>query len=223
MTGSPFAAARPATLVVVGGHSRAVGKTATIEHILRARCREPWTAVKISAHRHAGTNSAAPLVDETHHASPLTQTGRYLEAGARRAFLCRTPEARLSDTAAFLRQLVADGTNVIVESNRITRFVRPDLVLFVVSPSVTDWKASSTACLAAAGALITRERADTVPAALAAQATGLRGRPVFEMDGDRRVPGLDAWLDARLTPGAAAHARGGAGAWWSSAASLYEW
>lgn len=200
MTGLPFAHVRPATLVVVGGHTRAVGKTATIEHILRARSGERWIAVKVSAHRHASADDAA-LVEEAHHATPLTQTGRYLEAGAHRAFLCRTPEARLVDTAAFLRQLLADGANVIVESNRITRFVRPDVVLFVVSPSVADWKTSSGACLAAAGALATCERAEAVAGALAARGTCLRGRPVFEMDRDRRVHDLDHWLDSRSLDG----------------------
>lgn len=222
MTGLPFTPARTATLIVVGGQSRAVGKTSTIEHVLRARQGEPWIAVKISAHRHASASGAAPLVEEADHASPITQTGRFLEAGAGRAFLCRTPDARLPETAAFLRRLLADGTNVIVESNRITRFVRPDVVLFVVSPSVADWKSSADACLAGAGALVTIERADAVPAALAARSTHLRGRPVFEMDGDRRVHGLDPWLDARLTPGNAAHVRA-AGARRASAASPYEW
>lgn len=195
MTGLPFAPECPATLVVVGGHTRAVGKTATIEHILRARSGERWVAVKVSAHRHASADDSA-LVEEADRSTPLTQTGRYLEAGAHRAFLCRTPEARLADTAAFLRQLLADGANVIVESNRIARFVRPDVVLFVVSPSIADWKSSSGACLAAAGALVTGERAGEVAGALAAQGTRLRGRPVFEMDRDRRVHGLDHWLDS---------------------------
>ena len=44
---------QPGRLIVVGGHSRGVGKTAVIAHLLRTL---GWTgveAVKISAHRHA--------------------------------------------------------------------------------------------------------------------------------------------------------------------------
>lgn len=211
MFGLPLASALPATLIVVAGHSRGVGKTSTVEHILRARRAEPWAAVKISAHRHANPNGAAPRVEETVHPSALTSTGRCLEAGARRAFLCRTPDARLADTATFLRNLLAGGTNLIVESNRITRFVRPDVLLFVVSPSVDDWKPSSGPCLARADALVTREGAAAVSGALAVRGTGLHGRPVFEMDGDRRVRGLDAWLDTHLTKPRMGHGRAGAG------------
>ena len=75
---------------MVGGHSSGVGKTSVIEDILSTRRRrEPWAAVKISAHRHATAATRVPLVEETMWPSPLTQSGRYLEAGARRAFLCR--------------------------------------------------------------------------------------------------------------------------------------
>ncbi|MGE0463116.1 MAG: hypothetical protein AB7Q16_17260, partial [Vicinamibacterales bacterium] len=91
-------ASHSARLIVVGGHTRAVGKTSTIEHILRSRHGECWTAVKISAHRHARADGSAPRVEEATEASPLTQTGRYLEAGASRALLCRTPDTRLPET-----------------------------------------------------------------------------------------------------------------------------
>jgi len=187
-----------ARLIVVGGHTRAVGKTSTIEHILRARRGERWTAVKISAHRHAHADGSAPRVEEATEASPLTQTGRYLEAGASRALLCRTPDTRLPETAALLQRLLAGGHRVIVESNRIVSLVHADVVLFLVAPALDDWKLSSGACLTRADALVSTGRSALVAAALAARGAGVDNRPVFRMDGDRRVHGLDAWLDARL-------------------------
>ena len=33
-------------LVVVGGHSRGVGKTAMIEHVLRSRPDDPWSTIR---------------------------------------------------------------------------------------------------------------------------------------------------------------------------------
>lgn len=153
--------------------------------------------MKISAHRHA-TAGCAPLIEETERPSALTQTGRYLEAGACRAFLCRTPDAGLADTAGFLRHLLAGGTSLVVESNRIIRLVRPDVLLLVVAPTVADWKPSAGPCLAYADALVAADGAAALPAVLAARGARLDGRPVFEMDGHRQVPGLDAWLSGRL-------------------------
>lgn len=213
MNGFHSACFDPARLIVVGGHSRGVGKTSTIEQILRARPGERWTAVKISAHRHARADGAAPLVEEARLASPLTQTGRYLAAGASRALLCRTPDARLAETEQLLQGLLAEGARVIVESNRIARLVRPDVLLFLLSPAIDDWKPSSGPCLERADAVVTTPPAVAVAAALAARGAGLDGRPVFEMDDDRHVAGLDAWLDARLAgpreAGRAALARAG--------------
>ncbi|MCC7243720.1 MAG: hypothetical protein IT180_17495 [Acidobacteria bacterium] len=202
-----FACSSHASLIVVGGHSRGVGKTSVVEHILRSRPEdETWAAVKVSAHRHAPASGAGPLVEETLRPSPLTQSGRYLASGARRAFLCRTPDADLPETAAFVRGLLAEGTHVIVESNRLASFVEPDVLLFVVSPSVFDWKPSSGPCLARADALVTGERAAAVPKAIAARGVKLDGRPVFEMTRDRVVRGLDAWVDGRLNQPIRRHA-----------------
>lgn len=208
MNGFHLAPAPPATLIVVGGHSQGVGKTSTIEHILRARRGERWTAVKISAHRHARASGASPLVEEARLASPLTQAGRYLAAGASRALLCRTPNARLAETTRFLQRLLDDGARVIVESNRIAEVLRPDVLLFLVAPAIDDWKPSSGPCLARADALVTLGHAAAAAAAATAHGASLDGQPVFEMDGDRHVRGLDAWLNAKLA-GAAGPAQSG--------------
>ena len=134
-------------LIVVGGHSRGVGKTLLIEQWLRTRRDTRWIGVKVSAHRHAPVGTAVPLVDEAHGATPTTQTGRYLLAGAARAFLVRAPESALPQAAAFVEALRDEGADVIVESNRLVRYLQPQLLLFVVDHSIDDWKASSADCL----------------------------------------------------------------------------
>ncbi len=116
----------------------------------------------------------------------------------RLAFLCRTPEARLPDTAEFLRALLAAGTNVIAESNRIVRCLAPNVLLFVVEPSIADWKRSSGPCLRRADALVTPSHDPAVSAGAAARGRQPDVRPVFRMDGQRRVRELDGWLDQRL-------------------------
>jgi hypothetical protein len=135
-------------LVLVGGHSRGVGKTHAIERWLRAR-RTDWIAVKVSAHRHAAPGADTPLIEEATARTADTQTGRYLLAGAHRAFLLRAPEAALAQAASFIERLRRDGANVIVESNRLVRFLQPQLLLFVIDPAIDDWKASSVDCLRA--------------------------------------------------------------------------
>jgi hypothetical protein len=141
-------------LLVVGGHSRGVGKTTLVERLLGDRCGETWIAVKISAHRHAPEGASAPLIEEARGPDPQSQTGRYLVAGARRAFLVRAPDAAMAQAAAFIERLRAGGSNVIVESNRIVQYVTPDALIFVIDPRIADWKPSSDACLAAADAVV---------------------------------------------------------------------
>lgn len=150
-------------LLVVGGHSRNVGKTTVIERLLAEHREQRWVAVKISAHRHAPEDTVAPLIEEHRDADPQTQTGRYLLAGARRAFLVRASDGAMARAAAFVESLLADGWNVIVESNRIVAHVVPNAVVFVIDPRNADWKPSSDACLAVANEVVYRHRSGPPP------------------------------------------------------------
>ncbi|MDP2318888.1 MAG: hypothetical protein Q8O42_06055 [Acidobacteriota bacterium] len=183
-------------LIVVGGHSRGVGKTATIENLLRARANEAWVAVKISAHRHAQESSTPPVVEEAREPSPLTQTGRYLAAGAARAWLYRCPSQQLLAAAAFVTALVDSGWNVIVESNRVVRHLVPDAVIFVVSEATDDWKASSAACLRCAGAIVLAAGSSRVSRrGLAIGGSRVTRLPVFAFNQSWTVAGLNRWID----------------------------
>lgn len=146
-------------LIVVGGHSRRIGKTTVVTTILSSLRDQAWAAIKISAHRHG---SALDCLEETRPGQE-SQAARYLDAGARRAFLYRAPDHSLPDAARRVEQLLAAGCDVIAESNRIAEWIPPDLVLFVIAPDVADWKPSSKACLSRASAIVLSRASGTVP------------------------------------------------------------
>jgi hypothetical protein len=187
----------PGRLVVVGGHSRGVGKTTTIEHILRARTGERWLAVKISAHRHAPAHVAAPVIEEETHCGAATQTSRYLHAGAARAWLCRADARAMPEAVRFVAGLVQAGANVIVESNRLVGYLNPETMLFLVSPPVEDWKPSSAGAISAAHAIILGPGGAPARAALPLTRSCLEGRPVFALDESAQALRFDAWFGAR--------------------------
>ncbi len=182
-------------LVVVGGHSRGVGKTAVVEHVLRSRPHEAWAAVKISAHRHAPAGSAVPITEEARESSTATQTGRYLAAGASRAWLCRAPSGGLDAAAAFVVSLLDAGWNVVVESNRIVQCLSPDVSLFVVSARTDDWKASSAESLRGADAIVLSPGSSRVPPrAHALGGPRVARLPAFRFTDSWGLAGLDRWI-----------------------------
>jgi hypothetical protein len=185
-------------LVVVGGHSRHVGKTTTVERILSGLLPAEWTGVKISGHSHGGGES---VLEET---DPLsgTQTARYLVAGARRAVLLRAPDNSVPAAAGQVARMRAAGQNLIVESNRLVAHCIPDLVLFVVSPSIQDWKASSTICLHRADALVILGNEELPPEAIAMGGTRVTTLPLFRLQprGEHSTA-LVEWMQRSLVGG----------------------
>ncbi len=137
-------------LVVVGGHSRHVGKTAVITGLMRALPEAAWTAVKVSPHGHGSSAGGAEVIEQA--VADATDTGRFLAAGARRSFLVwvRSPDV----LAPALGPILAASANVVVESNTALEFLHPDVYLLVVNPAVADVKPAAlrylervTACL----------------------------------------------------------------------------
>lgn len=178
-------------LIVVGGHSRHVGKTATVEIILASLLPVAWTGVKISGHSHGGGEVG---LEETDPFSG-TQTARYLVAGAQRALLLRVPDKGVTSAAEQVERMRSAGQNVIAESNRLVAYCRPDLVLFVVSPSIRDWKPSSTVCISRADALVILGDGELPPEAVAAGGIRVRTLPVFRLQpGGGRSTALAEWI-----------------------------
>lgn len=181
--------------LLVGGHSRGVGKTALVVELLRGLDWPLVATVKVSAHRHG----IATVIHEDHTPSPHTSTGRCLEAGADRAFLCRCPDNRLEDAARLVRELCEGGSDVIVESNRMAAWVEASLTFFVASDRIADWKTSSAVCLPQADAVVMSAHTRFVPGA-ASRVTRLGGgrADVLRFSDDWRVPGLAPWVETRL-------------------------
>jgi molybdopterin-guanine dinucleotide biosynthesis protein len=157
-------------IVVVGGHSRNIGKTSVIAGLIAAMPEKRWTAVKITQFGHGvcsangkpcdcETADHTMAVSEERNRESGTDTARFLAAGAVRVFWVRTRQGQLSGAMARVRQLLGEAENVIVESNSVLRFLQPDLSLSVLDPGVKDFKASAMRYLDRVDAVIVPEGA----------------------------------------------------------------
>jgi hypothetical protein len=161
-------------LVVVGGHSRNIGKTSVVEGLIRKLRARRWTAVKITQYGHgvcSHNNEACGCEAEPDHPFALseeyepstTDSGRFLAAGAERSFWLRTPTGELARAAGTLRKILDQSKNVIVESNSVVEFVEPDVFLMLLDFSCQDFKASSMRFLDRADAYIVIDRGINAP------------------------------------------------------------
>jgi len=140
-------------LIVVGGQSRKVGKSAVVAGLIRAFKERPWTAIKISGHRHDAAHGKVLISHETDGTGHV-DTARFLQAGAERVFWVRGGEGGLEQAMPRIRQIIAEGSDTIIESNSVMRFVDPDLYLLVIDPAVEDFKDSAREFLSRASAFI---------------------------------------------------------------------
>jgi hypothetical protein len=138
-------------VVVVGGHTRNIGKTSVICGIIRALPDFNWTAIKISRHLHSISSRDISREDGTF---PSTDSGRFLASGAVRSFWVRAPVGELSKAIAAIRLLLADSENAIVESNSILHFLKPDFCAMVLDGTVADFKPTSLRFLRRANVLV---------------------------------------------------------------------
>ena len=161
-------------LVVVGGHSRNLGKTSVVAGLIRKLKHRNWTAVKITQYGHgvcardnhvcgceAGPEHAFALSEE--YEPNRTDSGRYLAAGARRSFWLRTPAGGLECAVPTLRKIVSASENVILESNSVVEFLRPDTFVMLLDFACEDFKASSLRLLDRADAFVVIDRGINVP------------------------------------------------------------
>ncbi|HUJ32160.1 MAG TPA: hypothetical protein VLY23_12825 [Candidatus Acidoferrum sp.] len=167
MIWNPMAPPFSATLVVVGGQCRKVGKTALAVDLIQSFRDIEWTAVKITPHCDSGcpvngpgcgcaANEHAFAIREETSASGATDSGRFLAAGARRSLWVETKSRRLGDALASLNAALERDHAVIIESNAIVEFWRPDAFLMVLDPANPDFKPSAQSALALANAFVLR-------------------------------------------------------------------
>lgn len=121
-------------IIVVGGSGKKAGKSTLVERLIRAFPDARWLAIKISGHAHGVTGWELSRQEAP---DPGTDSGRFLAAGARQAWWLRAEPSRLAEAVPRLREVMQPFENVILESNSIADFVRPDIYLFVDSGKVT--------------------------------------------------------------------------------------
>jgi hypothetical protein len=154
-------------LVVVGGHTRNIGKTSVVAGLIAALPEMHWTAVKITQYGHGVCSSEGEpcecaaqdpehpyAVTEEHNGASGTDSSRFLAAGAQRAYWVRTAAGQLGHALPALRGIFESSTHAIVESNSILRFFRPDLYLVVMDFAAQDFKQTSLTYLDRADAVV---------------------------------------------------------------------
>lgn len=161
-------------LLVVGGHSRNIGKTSVVEGLIRRFRQKKWTALKITQYGHGVCSHAGEAcgcetepehpfaLSEEYVASP-TDSGRFLAAGAERSLWLRTPMGELARAQSTLAKIVHASANLIVESNSVLELWNPDLFLMVLDFSCADFKPSSLRFMDRADACVVIDRGMNVP------------------------------------------------------------
>lgn len=152
-------------VVVVGGHSRNVGKTSVVAHLIAAMPEMRWTAMKITQYGHGfcsadgepcdcQTDDHRVAVTVERDARSGTDTSRFVAAGAARCLWVRTRVGMLGEAMPRIRQELETAENAILESNSVMRFLRPDLYLTVLDAGTADFKDSARLFLDRADAVV---------------------------------------------------------------------
>ena len=210
-------------LVMVGGHTRNLGKTSVVEGIIRGLPEFNWTAVKITQFGHGvcSVNGKACNCAVSEHQFSITEecnkdtgtdTARFLAAGARRSLWVRTKQGDLATALPSFRENIEGDEFVIVESNSLRRFMTPELYLQVLDRSNPDFKISAQQMFDLSDAYISVSRPDRV--AVLANETLLareveKNKPCFTVREEDRFISEEviAFVRIQLTSGARGAAR----------------
>ncbi len=163
-------------LLVVGGHTRSIGKTQLVCDVISAFPQANWIAGKITQYGHgvcAQNGEDCDCAPDEHvcainwetQADTGTDSARFLAAGARKSFWLRTKQGFLAEGLPLLRtalqQAIEAGGEelppLIVESNSLLKFLKPSLYFSVIDAAKDDFKDSARIALDRADALVLRE------------------------------------------------------------------
>jgi hypothetical protein len=188
------------TTVVVGGHSRKVGKTSVAAGLIAAFPEYPWTAIKISSHWHTdGPAGAAFDIYEESDRAGRSDTSRFLAAGASRSFWVRFRAEGLQAAMPQLLPILQSSPFVIIESNRILRYIQPDVYILVLNYDVEDFKDSARDAFHRAHAVVAVHSSAAMPSWKGVPREALAGIPLFETADPHEIPpGLLDWVKERL-------------------------
>ena len=199
-------------MIVVGGHTRSIGKTQLVCDLIAAFPNENWIAGKITQYGHGvcaqnGENCDCAPDDHVcaiswERSANETDSGRFLAAGARRSFWLRTKQGYLAEGMPLLREVLREAAEtdqsapgrVILESNTLLQFLKPSLYLMVLDPSKADFKESARLQMDRASAFVLRQPLHAANTAVAWEgfpAQLLRGKPGFlQREGEALPPDL---------------------------------
>jgi hypothetical protein len=158
--------------IVIGGHTRNIGKTSVMSALIREFAQLRWTAVKITQYGHGVCSrdghacDCAPeehpfaLTEET-NAGGRADTCRFLAAGAQRSLWLRVRQGQIATALPLLIRKLQDSEWVIVESNSIVEHIDPLLYLVVLDTSQRDFKLSARHALSRADGLVSVAAGET--------------------------------------------------------------
>lgn len=182
-------------LVVIGGHSRDVGKTSVAAALIAATRELRWTALKITQFGHGVCSASGSgchcAIEDPDHPYAITReldpdsehdTARLLQAGADEVYWVRTRVGQLGDALPALEELLAGRRFVLLESNSILRFWTPELYLPVLRFDVEDFKVSSRLYLNRSDAVVVSRSTAKGPAWSGIDPAILDERPVFPVE-----------------------------------------
>jgi hypothetical protein len=198
----PARKSSPCRLIVVGGHTRSIGKTQLVCDLIAALPSAKWLAGKITQYGHGvcATNGHDCDCAPTEHIVALdwesnpqsgTDSARFLQSGAARSFWLRTKQGYLAEGMQPLRAAIAKSSesagghtlNVIVESNSLMQFVKPSLYITVLDAAREDFKDSARHMLDRADVFVFRRGLDDAtiaqPPWMQLPAQLLRQKPSF--------------------------------------------
>ena len=184
-------------VIVVGGHTRSIGKTQLVCDLIAAFPTEHWIAGKITQYGHGvcaqnGENCDCAPDD---HVSAIswepraseTDSGRFLAAGARRSFWLRTKQGFLAEGLPLLRNALREASEgehnpsgpIILESNTLLQFLKPSLYLMVLDPAKPDFKESARLQMHRASAFVLRQPLNSESTRVGFPLALLEGKPAF--------------------------------------------
>ena len=171
-------------VIVVGGHTRSIGKTQLVCDIITAFPQANWIAGKITQYGHGvcaqnGNNcDCAPdehicAIEWEEQSQSGTDSARFLAAGAKRSFWLRTKQGFLAEGLPLMREALKGTLGeagqgsppLILESNSLLQFLKPSLYFAVIDPAREDFKDSARVALDRADALVLRGSMDAPAAA----------------------------------------------------------
>jgi hypothetical protein len=197
-------------IIVVGGHTRSIGKTQLVCDLIAAFANENWIAGKVTQYGHgvcAQNGENCDCAPDEHvcaisweKSASETDSGRFLAAGARHSFWLRTKQGYLAEGMPLLRKALhelegateqGEQGRVILESNTLLQFLKPSLYLMVLDPSKADFKESARLQMDRASTFVLRQPLNAADSAVAWAGLPLqllRGKPQFLQREGEAVP-----------------------------------